>query len=352
MPLLTTQTGRFHDSYVAESRINDTGSKKAVVVGGLLLLFLVVPMVADDYQLGVLNLIGIAAVGALGLNLLVGFTGQISLGHAAFAAVGAYTAANLSLRLGLPALIAIPAAGLMAGAVSLLFGVAALRVKGLYLAIATLAAQYSIEWVLNHWSFATGGYQATLLMPPFAIGPWDSSTTVGKYFLIMGILALGVVYAENLFRSRTGRALVAVRDQYLAAEGVGINVFHYKLRAFFISSVYAGIAGALYGYNVGIVTTEFFPLVLSIQFLAMIIIGGLGSIPGSILGAAFVTLIPIVLRDGLPTMGISFSSDIEVYLVQVLFGLTILLFLVLESGGLYRLFNNIRDYFRMWPFSY
>lgn len=352
MPLLTTQTGRFRDSYVADSRINDTSTKRNVLVAGLLLVFLVVPLVANDYQIGVLNLIGIAALGALGLNILVGFTGQISLGHAAFAAVGAYTAANLSLRLEIPALIAIPAAGLMAGLVSLLFGVAALRVKGLYLAIATLAAQYTIEWVLNRWSFATGGYQATLALPPFELGPWNSATTVGKYFLIMGILAIGIVYAENLFRTRTGRALVAVRDQHLAAAGIGINVFHYKLRAFFISSVYAGIAGALYGYNVGIVTTEFFPLLLSIQFLAMIIIGGLGSIPGAVLGAAFVTLIPIVLRDGLPAIGISFSSDIEVYLVQTLFGLTILLFLILESGGLYKLFNNIRDYFRMWPFSY
>lgn len=352
MPLIAMETGRFHEKYSEEIAVYDTAYRKIWILAVLVVAFVLVPLLASPYWLTVLTLVGIAAVGATGLNLLVGFAGQISLGHAAFAAVGAYTSGLLISRTEAPFWLAIPLAMLTAGLFSLIFGIASLRVKGLYLAIATLAAQYIVQWILSSWTFITGGFQGLVFFEPIQIGPFSTLTPGGKYLLVIIALTLVVVFVENLMRSRTGRAMIAVRDQDIAAAGSAVSPLRYKLLAFFISSAIAGLSGVLYGYHAGLVSTEVFTLALSVQYLAMILVGGLGSIPGSILGAVFITMLPIGLRDLLPTVGIDLSPSLEVHLLTMLFGVTILIFLILEPRGLYGLFKNIKDYFRMWPFSY
>jgi branched-chain amino acid transport system permease protein len=352
MGIVATQTGRFYDSYRREFGLHPTRSNRVGAWAAVGAAFLVAPFFASDYWLGNLSAIAVAALGALALNVLTGFTGQISLGTAAFAAVGAYTAGNLATRYELSPLLTLPAAAMLTGAVALVVGLAALRIKGLYLAIATLAFQFFVEWLLVHWSEVTGGVQGVISVPRARLGPLDLNDPLGKYLFIAGVLGLCIVFVENLFRTRIGRAFVAIRDQHVVAAGMGIPVFRYKLAAFFCSSALAGLSGALYAYYVGLISSEQFGLDLSVRYLAMILIGGLASIPGSILGAAFVTLIPLFLRDGLPNLGIEFGPGTQVHVEQILFGVTVLCFLVLESRGLHGLFNNVRDYFRNWPFSY
>jgi branched-chain amino acid transport system permease protein len=333
--------------------------------GALLLLFvLVVPLVMHEYYLSIFNLVFIAIVGALGLNILVGWTGQISVGHAAFMSVGAYTAANLAvygvkyLGIGpLPFWITLPAGGLMAAFIGALVGIPSLRIKGLYLAIATLASQLIIEWVINHTPAISGGAQASIEVPrPTVLGtPLKSQTQLYYFTLFFAVFA--IIATMNLVRSRIGRAFVAIRDQDIAAEIIGINIFRYKLLAFAISSFYAGVCGVLYTYYFGIANYEAFQINVSIDYLAMIIIGGLGSVLGSVLGAIFVTMLPIVIRLLVEAFGGFFwdtaaLSAVAASLRLVIFGVLIIFFLVVEPEGLARLWRNIRNYFRVWPFSY
>lgn len=321
-------------------------------------LFLVAaPLFLNPYYLEVLSLILIAVVGALGLNILLGYTGQISIGHAAFMSVGAYTAANLITKLDMPFWIAIPAGGLMAAAVGVLVGIPSLRIKGLYLAIATLAAQFIIEWVINHTPTISGGVQASIEVPRPTLFGEKLDTEIEMYYFLMAFASIAIVATLNLVRSRVGRAFIAIRDQDIAAEIIGINVFRYKLYAFAISSFYAGVAGVLYTYYLSIANYEQFLIVVSIDYLAMVIIGGLGSVLGSIFGAIFVTLLPIVIRIFMDTFGAFFFDPVILAQVTaqfrlILFGFLIIVFLVVEPEGLNRLWLNIRNYFRVWPFSY
>ena len=310
-----------------------------------------------NYYLSIVNLIFIAIVGALGLNILVGYTGQISIGHAAFMSVGAYTAANLAVRWDLPFLITLPAGGLMAAAIGALVGIPSLRIKGLYLAIATLAGQLIIEWVINHTPAISGGAQASIEVPKPSLLGYEFKTQGQLYFFLLFFVVLAIVATLNLVRSRIGRAFIAIRDQDIAAEIIGINIFRYKLIAFAISSFYAGVCGVLYTYYLGIANYEQFQIVVSIDYLAMIIIGGLGSVLGTIFGAIFITLLPIVIRLLMENFGgLFFESNTLNNLVPAMrlavFGGLIIIFLVLEPEGLNRLWRNIRSYFRVWPFSY
>jgi len=324
------------------------------VIGALLCI---APFALHEYYVSILNLILVATVGALGLNILVGYTGQISIGHAAFMSVGAYTAANLAVRLGLPFWLTLPAGGLMAAAIGALVGIPSLRIKGLYLAIATLAGQLIIEWTINHVSWISGGAQASIEVPRPALFGAQLRTQHQLYWFLLFFAALAVIGTLNLVRSRIGRAFIAIRDQDIAAEIIGINIFRYKLLAFAISSFYAGVTGVLYTYYLGIANYEQFTIVTSIDYLAMIIIGGLGSILGSILGAIFVTLLPIAIRLAIENWGAFLFSGADINnVIPALrlmgFGGLIILFLVLEPEGLNRLWRNIRSYFRVWPFSY
>jgi branched-chain amino acid transport system permease protein len=330
---------------------------RGTVIALLVLFIVIVPLVFGEYYLSIANLVLISIVGALGLNILVGYTGQISIGHAAFMSVGAYTAANLAVRAGLPFWITLPAGGLMAALVGAVVGIPSLRIKGLYLAIATLAGQLIIEWIINHVPWISGGTQASIQVPRPSLFGYELRTQAALYFFLLFFALIAIVAALNLVRSRIGRAFVAIRDQDIAAEIIGIDIYRYKLISFAISSFYAGVCGVLYTYYFGIANYEQFQIDVSIDYLAMIIIGGLGSVLGSILGAAFVALLPLVIRTMMESVsGIFFDASEMATVVSsmrlIIFGALIIVFLVLEPEGLNRLWRNIRNYFRVWPFSY
>src|SRR5436309_765359 len=321
------------------------------------LFFLVVPMTVHEYYLSLANLVWVAVVGALGLNILVGYTGQVSIGHGAFMSVGAYTAANLATRLGSPWPVNLLAGGLMAALVGAVVGIPSLRIKGLYLAIATLAGQLIIEWTINHVTFISGGVQASIEVPRPRIGPYVLAGQRAMYYFLLCFVVIAIVGTMNLVRSRVGRAFIAIRDHDIAAEIIGINIFRYKLLAFAISSFYAGVTGVLYTYYLGIANYEQFQIGVSIDYLAMIIIGGLGSVLGSVFGAIFVTLLPIAIRYAMEALGgLVFSQASVLNIIPnlrlILFGTLIVFFLVVEPEGLNRLWRNIRNYFRVWPFAY
>jgi branched-chain amino acid transport system permease protein len=321
------------------------------------LFFLVIPAALHEYYLSIANLVWIAVIGALGLNILVGYTGQVSIGHGAFMSVGAYTAANFATRLDSPWPINLLAGGLMAALIGSIVGIPSLRIKGLYLAIATLAGQLIIEWTINHVTFISGGVQASIEVPRPQVFGYEIASQTEMYFFMLVFVVLAVIGTMNLVRSRIGRAFVAIRDQDIAAEIIGINIFRYKLLAFAISSFYAGVTGVLYTYYLGVANYEQFQINVSIDYLAMIIIGGLGSVLGSIFGAIFVTLLPIVIRWTMEAFGGYLFSDAAILNIipnmrLILFGGLIILFLIVEPEGLNRLWRNIRSYFRVWPFAY
>jgi len=351
------EAGVFKTSYAADMALYPLPATRWWLAGLAVLLVVLIPVLASDYTLSILNLILVAVVGAIGLNLLTGNTGQISIGQGAFMAVGAYTAANLIIRAHASFWIAIPAAGVMTALVGAIVGVPSLRIKGLYLTVATLAAQFIIEWIINHITWISGGIQATIQMPPPVVFGYTLHTQAGFYLFLLAFAVLAVIAAKNLERSRYGRAFIAVRDQDIAAEIIGIDIFRTKLIAFAISSFYAGVAGALYSYYLGIANYEQFQIDVSINYLAMVIIGGLGSVSGSILGAAFITLLPVVTRRVLEAAGGLFGAGLDVAgiipeLRLCLFGGLIIIFLVAEPEGLDRLWRNVRTWFRTWPFSY
>lgn len=317
---------------------------------GLLVVFLVLlALFANRYLLFVATLAGIGVVGALGLNLLTGATGQISLGHAAFLGVGAYTAALAAQRgLGLPWTLL--AGGGLAAAVGLVLGLPSLRIKGLYLAISTLAFQMVMEYVFVHWDAVTGGIRGLQLPAPALAGlPVDAPA---RFFCVVASVAvlLGLA-ARRLLSTQGGRFMVAVRDNDLAAEVVGVPLLHTKLLAFGVAAFYGGVAGALWAHFFRAITPEHFPLSMSISFLAMIIVGGLGTVAGSVLGALFITLVPEGLNIVVGLMGPRMAW-LAAPLREVSFGLLILLFLIAEPTGLAGLWRRFRDYLRTWPLPY
>src|SRR3954451_11071681 len=351
------EAGIFTTSYAADMGLFPLPQTRWAVAAIAVLFFVIAPLTFGPYYLSILNLVLVAIVGALGLNILVGYTGLISIGHGAFMSVGAYTAANLIVRLGMPFWITIPAGGLMAALVGMIVGIPSLRIRGIYLAIATLAAQLIIEWTINHVQWISGGIQSSIEIPRPTVFGTVLRAEWQFYLFLMFFVVLAIVGTANLIRSRIGRAFVAIRDQDIAAEIIGINIFRYKLWAFAISSFYAGVTGVLYTYYLGIANYEQFQLTVSIDYLAMIIIGGLGSVLGSILGAIFVTLLPIMTRWFLEDFGWLLFSQADLLnaipnLRLILFGGLIIFFLVVEPEGLNRLWRNIRNYFRVWPFSY
>jgi len=289
----------------------------------------------------------------MGLNILTGFAGQISLGHGAFIGVGAYASALLTTRLGFSFWLALPLAGLIAASVGLVFGIPSLRIKGLYLAIATLAAQVIIEFTIVHWRSLTNGTSG-ILVPSPKIGSFEFDSDRTFYYITFTVVVLAVWYARNLLRTRVGRAFIAIRDNDIAAEILGVNLFKYKLMAFFVSSFYAGIAGSLWAHYITIITPEHFTIVVSVNYLAMIIIGGLGSVLGAIYGAIFITLLPELLRVLASALSGAYPNigDILGASREIVFGLTVILFLIYEPDGLYHRWQMIRAYWKLWPFSY
>jgi branched-chain amino acid transport system permease protein len=337
------------------------------IVVGLAILYVATPLVVDDFWLSVLNFTAIAAVAAIGLNLLTGLTGQVSLGHAFFLGLGAYTAGYLGGDLKLPVLVWLPAAGFIGAAVGLLVGPFALRLRGLYLAIVTLGLVFVGEHLFLNLRQITGGPQGRAITSPIVGGLnfADLHTSLGlpltreqSFFLfVVPLLGLAAVAAKNIARSRPGRAFQAIRDREIAAAIIGVDRAQSKVGAFAVSSFYAAAAGALYGSYLRHITPGQFDLGGSIQYVAMIIVGGIGTIYGSIAGAFFVVLVPRVveaLSPAIPFVSHSAAgAGITVFVLnQLLFGLLIVLFLVFEPLGLAGIWARVRTYVKTWPFSY
>jgi len=347
--------GNFNETYERELTIFETDFGRLSMLIGLFLLFAVIPFITNEYILYIINIIGIYAIAAIGLNLLIGYTGQISLGHGAFFGVGAYSAAILATKAGFPFLIAVPLAGVITALVGMVFGLPSARLKHLYLCIATLAGQFIIEYVILQWGALTGGAEG-IIIPTATIFGIDLGSDRVFFYVIFFCFAVMTWMAVNLIRTRYGRAFIAIRDNDQAAEGMGIPIFQYKLLSFAISSFYAGFAGALFAYYMISITPEPFNLWLSIEYIAMIIIGGLGSIPGSVFGTIFIiTLSEILSHVTQFLMNVGASSGIAITIAplrEFVYGLAIILFIIFEPKGLAEVWRIVRSSFRLWPFSY
>ncbi len=343
--------GEFHTSYASDMAIFEARRARQALAVFLVALF-TVPYWATSYWLDVINRAAIAVIAAMGLNILTGFTGQISLGNAAFLAVGAYATAFLAGH-GVPFLLACPASGLIAAIAGMVFGIPSLRLKGLYLAMATLAAHFIVEFTATHWESVTGGVAGISVPVPSIFGAAFADDR-RLFFLIVPAAIAHLWFAKNLFRTRVGKAFVAIRDQDISAEVMGVEVFRTKLLSFAVSSFYVGVAGSLLAYQARIISPENFPLALAIDYLGMIIIGGLGSVLGSILGAVFITLLPELLRILTGALSGSFPDLVQLFapLKLGIFRLAIVLFLVFEPDGLADLWRRIRNWFSLYPFSY
>jgi branched-chain amino acid transport system permease protein len=331
----------------------------------LLIVFVGFPLVLDEYWLSVANIIGYTALGALGVQLLIGYAGLITLGHAAFIAVGAYTSTLLILRFpwpqfiidwGLAYPISIIVAAIVAGLWSVLFGLPSARVKGFYLILTTMAAQFiTVDFILTQYVSKIGGRGQAFSLPPgtIKIGPWFIDTDLKAYFLMIILLTLSVMVMANLLRSRIGRAWIAIRDNDIAAETLGINIVWYKLLNFFVAGFIGGIAGAFWVSNCAALSPEHFPWFLSLWLVGVILIGGAG-IDGAIFGSIFMVVVmellqmaAIPLAEYYPKILINFA-----FVKEMAFGLAICAFLIYEPRGMSYRWWQIKNYFNLWPFSY
>lgn len=350
--------GDYKTTYRSDRAIFQTGVVKFWF--GLFTVFLLfLPFLAGRYTIYLVNLSGIAIIGAMGLNILTGFSGQLSLGHAAFIAIGAYTTAivpNLlplsNFPLSLPLLVFL--SGSVSALIGVLVGFPAVRLKGLYLALATMAIYFVVRLFLLKGGSLTGAAGGIQVAPAQLFG-FVFSSDVHHYYLIFSLVYLCVFFTRNLVRTKIGRAWIAVRDRDIAAEGIGVNLVRSKLLAFAFSSFYAGACGSLFAFYVTYINPVNFEFSLSVQYISMIIMGGMGSILGSIYGAVFITFLPEFIK-ALSTKLVGYSSpelSVTIALIQVgAFGLFIVLFLIFEPRGFYGIWRTIKLYFRMWPFSY
>jgi branched-chain amino acid transport system permease protein len=339
--------------YAEDMAIVRTKTHWVLLIFFFVLLF-TAPLYFSNYWLGVCNLIGITLIAAIGLNILVGYCGQLSIGHAGFIAVGAYTAAILTNRMEMPFLVGLIGAGVVSGLIGIVFGLPSVRVKGFYLAITTIAAQFIIIWVINHWNL-TGGFVG-IKVPYASIGGLVFRSESSQFYLIIIIAALCVFFAKNLARTKVGRAFIAIRDNDLAAEVMGVNLLYYKLLAFFIGCFFAGISGALLAHWIGFLNAEQFSFTESILYIGMIIIGGLGTSMGPVFGVIFIRLLQQVLTmEVVPFLESTFTmfpSGFATGITPMLFGLIIVLFLILEPRGLAHRWALFKSAYRLWPFSY
>ncbi len=340
--------GLARPGYAADEALVDSPTQWAWVA--LLFAALVAfPFVADAYWLYLACLVAIHVASATGLNILTGYTGLVSLGQAAFMGLGAYTVAVLETRAGTPTLVNLVAAGTVAMAGGLVVGIPSLRVKGLYLAIATIAASFIAHFVFANWTSVTGG-TAGISLPPARFFDVALDTSFRIYWLIVPVTIAMVVGAANLFRTRIGRAFIAIRDRDISAEVLGIPLLRYKLLSFGISSFYAGVAGGLWAYFFRVVTPESFPLILSIFFLAAIIVGGMGTILGAILGATFMTMVPELLKLVVGWLPLENATLVLSPVRTIVFGALIVGFLIFEPHGLAEIWRRVRRFFHLYPF--
>src|SRR6266550_100293 len=358
--MLYREAGQFKSTYAQDLQIFPILQDRIAFAATLVLAFVVVPLVANQYWLSaILTPFLILALATLGLNILTGYAGQLSLGTAAFMAVGAFASYNFMLRVpGMPILLAFIGAGTIAALVGILFGLPSLRIRGFYLAVATLAAQFFILWFLTKVGWVTNySSSGVITAQQIVILGYAFITPAAKYLLVLSIVTVMALAAKNMARGNVGRSWMAVRDMDVAAEVIGIRLMRAKLLAFSVSSFYCGVAGALFAYAyLGTVEPEAFNLDLSFRILFMVIIGGVGTILGSFLGSAFVTLLPILLSvtvrflDSSLNLHIAESSISNLELM--VFGALIIFFLIVEPHGLARLWQIAKEKLRLWPFPH
>src|SRR5216110_1692416 len=349
-------SGDFRTSYAADTTIFPTRTSRNAAIAGVILLCFA-PQIFSAYWLSISIQIGIFAIAALRLNILVGFTGQISIGHAAFFLLGAFTSAYISNNSPIPVFFAIPLAGVVTAMVGLIFGVPAARLKGLYLVIATLAAQYILLDFFSRADWFSGG-SVPASANPFSIFGYTFRGDRQYFYVVLGYLLVSYLLVTNLMRTRDGRALVAIRDHYLSAEIMGINLTKYRTLSFGLAAFFAGVGGALYAHYNQVVSNEGFGIDRSIIFLAMIIIGGLGSIMGTLMGTAFMVLLPesmewlsVALRDSPVDRLLGLKNNIA-FLREMAIGLIIIVFLVFDPDGLAHRWRQIKAYWKLYPFSH
>jgi branched-chain amino acid transport system permease protein len=356
----------YHEDYVQDHAWWQSRFVKGKMALLFLLLFVVIPWQADDYWLSVWNQVGYTILGALGVQLLIGYCGQVTLGHAAFLAVGAYTSTLLVLEFpwptflmdwGLAYPLSIIIAAVVAGLWSVLFGLPSAKVKGFYLILTTMAAQFvTVDFVIAQYVSRIGGRGQAFSLPPgtIKIGPWVIDSNLKIYFMMLVLVILCVIGLANLLRSRAGRAWVAIRDNDISAEVMGINIVKYKLLAFFVAGFIGGIAGAFWISNLAAISYEHFPWFWSLWLVGVILIGGVGSIHGAIFGSIFMVVVMELLQlavmplaDTYPKLLIDF-----LFIKEAAFGLAICVFLIFEPNGLAYRWWQIKNYFNLWPFSY
>jgi len=346
--------GTFNTSYAQEMTIARTRFQIIVAIVAAVLFFGAAPFLLNAQLLSKINMIGIVLIGAVGLNILTGYCGQLNFGQSAFLAIGAYISAMLCHHLGWNWFATVPVAVVGTALIGLIFGLPSLRIKGFYIAVTTMAAFFIVMFVLQRGGTVTGGING-LQVGNVQIGDLVFDNEQKFFYLIMFFVVLAVFFAKNLVRGRVGRAFVAIRDNDLAAELMGINIFKYKLFAFIACSAYAGLAGSLFAAYYGYVSADQFTFSESIWYIGYIIVGGLGSITGTIFGVVFLQVVEFSLRgigpaisDMLPAIGVSFLSS---SLVMV-FGLIIILFLIFEPRGLWHRWELAKASIRFWPFTY
>jgi branched-chain amino acid transport system permease protein len=348
--------GDFRTSYKQDNTIFETKTIRWVTIFTIIALCFA-PLIVDGYFITLLIQISYLGIAALGLNILVGYTGQISLGHGAFFGFGAFASAWLNTSFHIPVFLCIPLAGFLTMGVGMMFGAPAARIKGLYLAIATLASQFIMEDFFARANWFSGGSSGAMAEPVTLFG-FAFDTDQSFYYVALFSLVFMFIWGCNLMRSRDGRAFVAVRDHYLSAEIMGVKLNKYRLLSFGISSFYAGIGGALYAHYLGYVSAEGFTIMMSIQFLAMIIIGGLGSIKGTLMGVIFMVFLPEVLESGVGVMKMTDWGNIPMvvdglaYIKEMAIGLVIIGFLIFEPEGLAHRWAQIKNYWKFYPFAY
>ncbi|MEW6669573.1 MAG: branched-chain amino acid ABC transporter permease [Thermodesulfobacteriota bacterium] len=345
-----SRTGTFHENYAQDMAVFHSGLEWGIVIVFLILLFSC-PLFFGDRILTILTMMGIAVISVHGLNILTGYCGQISIGHAGFMAVGGYTSAILCAKLGLPFWAALPCGALAAGVAGLIFGLPSLKIKGFYLIMATIAAHFIIIWTIIQLRSITGGPDG-LSVPGATIAGVDLSSRANYFYLVMVFTCLATLLAKNIVRTRAGRAFIAIRDNDLAAEVMGISLWSYKLQAFFIGCVYAGVAGALLIHYYSFASIDQFPFMDSVWYLGMLIVGGMGSTAGAIFGAVALKLMDELVTIAGPIMSAAVAPQAAASLALISHGLVIIIFLIFEPRGLHHRWEMIKAYFRLWPFSH
>jgi branched-chain amino acid transport system permease protein len=358
--------GDYHQNYTQDHAWFQTKFIKGKMLALMIILFVVLPFISDSYMLSVWNMVGFTILGALGVQLLIGFCGQLTLGHAAFIAVGAYTSTLLILEFPWPRFlidwgiaypISIIAAAIVAGIWSVLFGLPSARVKGFYLILTTMAAQFvTVDFVLTQYVSQIGGRGQAFSLPPGTIkyGPWVIDTELKTYYMMIVLVLLCTILMANLLRSRVGRAWVAIRDNDISAEVMGINVVKYKLLAFFVAGFLGGIAGSYWISTLAAISPEHFPWFLSLWLVGVILIGGVGSIHGAIFGSIFMVVVMEALQLAIMPLADTFPKLLVdfLFIKEAAFGLAICVFLIYEPNGLAYRWWQIKNYFNLWPFSY